>query len=47
MVACAAACVHETAEARPPMSLVVKVLEGDVPPENLNDGVPPMRTGRT
>ncbi|XP_039125003.1 proline-rich receptor-like protein kinase PERK1 [Dioscorea cayenensis subsp. rotundata] len=47
MVACAAACVRHSANHRPRMSLVVKVLEGDVSPENLNDGVPPMRTGRT
>ncbi|XP_039124995.1 proline-rich receptor-like protein kinase PERK1 isoform X2 [Dioscorea cayenensis subsp. rotundata] len=44
MVACAAACVHISAENRPPMSRVVRVLEGDVPPEDLKVGVPSGRS---
>ncbi|KAH7682450.1 Non-specific serine/threonine protein kinase protein [Dioscorea alata] len=47
MVACAAACVRHSAKHRPRMSLVVQVLGGVVSPENLNDDVPPVRSGRT
>ncbi|KAH7682448.1 Non-specific serine/threonine protein kinase protein [Dioscorea alata] len=41
MVACAAACVRDTAKHRPRMSQVVGVLEGHASVEDLNNGVPP------
>ncbi|GAB4854249.1 hypothetical protein Ancab_022836 [Ancistrocladus abbreviatus] len=41
MVACAAACVRLSAWSRPRMSQVVRVLEGDLSPSDLNDGIRP------
>ncbi|XP_039118912.1 proline-rich receptor-like protein kinase PERK1 [Dioscorea cayenensis subsp. rotundata] len=46
MVACAAACVRDTAKYRPRMSQVVRVLEGHVSLEDLNNGVPPGQSRR-
>ncbi|XP_039166244.1 proline-rich receptor-like protein kinase PERK1 isoform X2 [Eucalyptus grandis] len=39
MVACAAACVHQSARRRPKMSEVVRALEGDLRLSELNDGI--------
>ncbi|CAA7410112.1 unnamed protein product [Spirodela intermedia] len=41
LVACAAACVRHSARRRPRMSQIVRVLEGDVSLEDLNEGVMP------
>ncbi|XP_040381766.1 proline-rich receptor-like protein kinase PERK1 [Oryza brachyantha] len=41
VAACAAACVRHAGRRRPKMSQIVKVLEGDVSPEELSDGVRP------
>ncbi|XP_031252697.1 proline-rich receptor-like protein kinase PERK15 isoform X1 [Pistacia vera] len=41
MVACAAASVHHSARRRPRMSQIVRALEGNMPLEDLNDGITP------
>jgi serine/threonine protein kinase len=41
MVACAAACVRYTARRRPRMDQVVRVLEGNISPSDLNQGITP------
>lgn len=41
MVACAAACVRHSARRRPRMSQVVRALEGNLSPDELNEGVIP------
>ncbi|KAL6140898.1 hypothetical protein ACLB2K_059190 [Fragaria x ananassa] len=41
MVACAAACVRHSARRRPKMSQVVRALEGNLSPDELNEGVIP------
>ncbi|MBA0552071.1 hypothetical protein Golob_022913 [Gossypium lobatum] len=41
MVACAAACVRHSARNRPRMSQVLRVLEGNMPLDNLNEGITP------
>ncbi|KAK2654840.1 hypothetical protein Ddye_014696 [Dipteronia dyeriana] len=40
MVTCAAACVHHSARRRPRMSQIVRVLEGNLPLEDLNEITP-------
>ncbi|KAK9923354.1 hypothetical protein M0R45_031778 [Rubus argutus] len=41
MIACAAACVRHSARRRPRMSQVVRALEGNLSPDELNEGVIP------
>ncbi|KAG7578537.1 Protein kinase domain [Arabidopsis thaliana x Arabidopsis arenosa] len=41
MVACAAACVRSTARRRPRMDQVARVLEGNISPSDLNQGITP------
>lgn len=41
MVACAAACVRQSAWRRPKMSKIVLALKGDLPLSDLNDGIRP------
>ncbi|KAL3747496.1 hypothetical protein ACJRO7_016307 [Eucalyptus globulus] len=41
MVACAAACVRQSAGRRPKMSKIVLALKGDLPLSDLNDGIRP------
>ncbi|KAL1190550.1 Proline-rich receptor-like protein kinase PERK2 [Cardamine amara subsp. amara] len=41
MVACAAACVRYTARRRPRMDQVVRVLEGNISPSDMNGGITP------
>ncbi|PKA65367.1 Proline-rich receptor-like protein kinase PERK1 [Apostasia shenzhenica] len=41
MIACAAACVRQSGRRRPRMSMVLRVLQGDVSLEDLNDGIHP------
>ncbi|ESQ37187.1 hypothetical protein EUTSA_v10002411mg [Eutrema salsugineum] len=41
MVACAAACVRHTARRRPRMDQVARVLEGNISPSDLNQGIRP------
>ncbi|KAL1190529.1 Proline-rich receptor-like protein kinase PERK2 [Cardamine amara subsp. amara] len=41
MVACAAACVRSTARRRPRMDQVARVLEGNISPSDLNQGIRP------
>uniref|UniRef100_A0A0D9WVB1 non-specific serine/threonine protein kinase n=1 Tax=Leersia perrieri TaxID=77586 RepID=A0A0D9WVB1_9ORYZ len=45
VAACAAACVRHVGRRRPKMSMIVKVLEGNVSVEELNDGVRPGQSG--
>ncbi|KQK12955.1 hypothetical protein BRADI_1g07010v3 [Brachypodium distachyon] len=45
VVACAAACVRQSAKKRPKMGQVVRALEGDMSLEDLNEGVRPGRSG--
>ncbi|XP_062155004.1 proline-rich receptor-like protein kinase PERK1 [Alnus glutinosa] len=41
MVACAAACVRHSAQYRPRMSQIVRALEGNLPLDDLNEGMKP------
>ncbi|KAL4308015.1 hypothetical protein GQ457_01G039360 [Hibiscus cannabinus] len=41
MAACAAACVRHSARSRPRMSQVVQALEGNIPVDDLNEGIAP------
>lgn len=41
MIACASACVRHSGRRRPRMSQIVRALDGDISPENLNEGMRP------
>ncbi|KAF3956162.1 hypothetical protein CMV_018689, partial [Castanea mollissima] len=45
MVACAAACVRNSASNRPKMSQIVRALEGNLPLDDLNGGIKPGDSG--